>query len=53
MKAMLLSGAAAVVLLAVPAAAQNNDAKTIEPHQLTVEAKKPPPGPASLSFRKR
>ena len=42
MKAMLLSGAAAVVLLAVPAAAQNNDAKTIEPNQLTVEAKKPP-----------
>lgn len=38
MRGMLLGGAAALALLAVPATAQN--AKTIDP--LTVEAKKPP-----------
>jgi hypothetical protein len=42
MKAMILSGAAALVLLAVPAAAQNSASKTIQPNDLTVEAKKPP-----------
>jgi hypothetical protein len=37
---MLLSGASALALLAVPAAAQNSN--TIEPNKLTVEVKKPP-----------
>jgi hypothetical protein len=37
---MLLSGAAALALLAVPAMAQNSN--TMDPNQLTVEAKKPP-----------
>ena len=47
MKSMLLSGAAVLVLLAAPAAAQNgqpkNDpAKSVDPHQLAVNLKKPP-----------
>lgn len=42
MKAKILSGAAALALLAVPAAAQNSESRTIQPNQLTVEAKKPP-----------
>jgi len=40
MRGMLLSGAAALTLLAVTATAQNS--KTIDPIKLTVEAKKPP-----------
>ncbi len=42
MKAIILSGAAALVLLAVPAAAQNNDSKTIDAIELSKQAKKPP-----------
>lgn len=42
MKAILLSGAAALVLLASPAAAQNNTSKSIDPHQLAVQFKRPP-----------
>jgi hypothetical protein len=41
MKAILLSGAAALVLLAAPTAAQDNT-KRIDPHQLAVQSKKPP-----------
>lgn len=41
MKAMLMSGAAALLLLAVPAAAQT-DTKTIDPIELTKQAKRPP-----------
>lgn len=40
MRGMLLSGAAAMAMLAVSATAQ--DSKTIDPIKLTVEAKKPP-----------
>lgn len=40
MRGMFLGGAAALALLAVPAAAQNSE--TIAPSKLTVEAKKPP-----------
>jgi hypothetical protein len=40
MRGMLLTGAAALTLLAIPATAQNS--KTIDPNRLTVEAKKPP-----------
>ncbi len=45
MRLMLLCGAAAAVLLAVPAAADNsptNKAKSVDPHQLAVQLKKPP-----------
>jgi hypothetical protein len=47
MKGMLLSGVAALVLLAAPAAAQDNQPKTdasksVDPHQLAVNLKKPP-----------
>jgi hypothetical protein len=43
MKAILLSGAAAaLVLLATPAAAQNDTSKSVDPHQLAVHSKKPP-----------
>ncbi len=42
MKTTILSGAAALVLLTLPAAAQHSESKTIEPNDLTVEAKKPP-----------
>lgn len=40
MRGMLLGGAAALALLAVPATAQNS--ATIDPSRLTAEAKKPP-----------
>jgi hypothetical protein len=40
MRGMLLSSAAVLALLAVPAAAQNSN--TIEPNKLRVEAKRPP-----------
>jgi hypothetical protein len=42
MRAKFLIGAAALVCLAVPAAAQNSESKTIQPNELTVEAKRPP-----------
>ena len=42
MKTILLSGAAALVLLATPAAAQNNTSKSVDPHELAVQFKKPP-----------
>jgi hypothetical protein len=42
MKAKFLIGAAALVLLAVPAAAQNDASKTIDPIELSKQAKKPP-----------
>jgi hypothetical protein len=42
MKAQFLIGAAALVLLAVPAAAQNDTSKTIDPIELSKQAKKPP-----------
>ncbi len=42
MTRMLLCGAAVVALLAVPAAAQNNDSKTIDPIELSKEVKGPP-----------
>ena len=42
MKAILLSGAAALVLLAVPAAAQNDPSKTIDPVELSKQVKGPP-----------
>ncbi len=42
MKAMILSGAAALVLLAVPAAAQNDQSKTIDPIELSKQVKGPP-----------
>jgi hypothetical protein len=41
MKAILLSGAAALVLLAVPAAAQNSQSKTIDPVELSKRVKGP------------
>jgi hypothetical protein len=42
MKIMVLSGAAALVLLATPAAAQDDPSKSVDPHELTVKSKKPP-----------
>jgi hypothetical protein len=42
MKAILLSGAAALVLLALPAAAQNDSSKTIDPVELSKQVKGPP-----------
>jgi hypothetical protein len=42
MKAMILSGAAALVLLAVPAAAQNDTSKTIDPVELSKRVTGPP-----------
>jgi hypothetical protein len=42
MTRILLCGAAAVVLLAVPAAAQNSDSKTIDPVELSKQVKGPP-----------
>src|SRR5690349_15966451 len=42
MKAILLGGAAALVLLAVPAAAQNDTSKTIDPVELSKQVKGPP-----------
>lgn len=50
MKAILLSGAAALVLLAVPAAAQNDKSKTIDPIELSKQVKGPP---AQLSDEQR
>ncbi|HET9717340.1 MAG TPA: hypothetical protein VFP60_14265 [Pseudolabrys sp.] len=41
MKAILSSGAAALVLLATPAAAQNNSSNKVDPHQLAVQLTKP------------
>ena len=41
MKSTLMSGAAVLLLLAVPAAAQNDNSKTLDPNKLTVEMKKP------------
>ena len=41
MKVKLLSGVAVLVLLSVPAAAQNDLAKTIDPIELTQQAKRP------------
>ena len=42
MRAILWSGAAALVLLAVPAAAQNDQSKTIDPIELSKQVKGPP-----------
>src|SRR5690348_18001461 len=42
MKAILLGGVAALVLLAVPAAAQNDTSKTIDPVELSKQVKGPP-----------
>jgi hypothetical protein len=42
MTRILLCGAAAVMLLAVPAAAQNSDSKTIDPVELSKQVKGPP-----------
>jgi hypothetical protein len=47
---MLLCGAAALALLAAPAAAQNDTAKTIQPIELSKEVKSPP---AELSDKQR
>ena len=50
MTRILLCGAAAVVLLAAPAAAQNSDSKTIDPVELSKQVKSPS---AQLSDQQR
>lgn len=42
MKIMLLSGAAALVLLVAPVTAQDNPANSVDPNELAVNLKKPP-----------